>query len=408
MNTGTMIGTGDSRIRGFAGRRSLAVLLGALLCAAAVALPALALQGGNQVVRPALSGFGAERIKTVPIAKRSGGKPRVAMSLSPAKVGDVGAGDAIWAGAEIELSVTCLEAMPQCVGSRYRYSPHIKARLVLASSSKGTGRSTTPITKAAHMRCSQEQPNRNHHCVMTVDGSRQLKEGSISCGRCWVNLVIDAYHHSARGGNVIVVGSDDDHGIEQDKGMINSVVFDPGPIPDGRRVVESRSTTGHVPIGGRGGNGPRKVIFSRRVDELREGEVLVVKAKAIQKIGHLPYHVLMQSQLILSEKRTSTRHRGIPGQSATHEGVITAQNGFNCTQGHSGHSNPCAIRKVGLVKMLRDARTKPKRGEGPFVPLFVNLVVQNREIGDAARLRAGGQTNVSRKGGFIEVRRYGP
>ena len=69
--------------------------------------------------------------------------------------------------------------------------------------------------------------------------------------------------------------------------------------------------------------------------------------------------------------------------------MITAQNGFNCTQGHSGHSNPCVIRKVGVVKMLSDARTKPKRGEGPFVPLFVNLVVQNREIGDAARLRAG-------------------
>jgi hypothetical protein len=403
-----MIGTGDSRIRGFVRRRPLAVLLAALLGTGAVALPALALQGDNQVVRPALSGLGAERIKTVPIAKKSGGKPRVAMSLSPAKVGNVGAGDAIWAGAEIELSVTCLEAMPQCVGSRYRYSPHIKARLVLASSANGTGKNTTPITKAAHMRCSQEQPNRNHHCVMTVDGSRQLKADSLSCGRCWVNLVIDAYHHSARGGNVIVVGSDDDHGIEQDKGMINSVVFDPGPVPDVRRVVESRSTTGHVPIGGRGGNGPRKVIFSRRVDELRAGEVLVVKAKAIQKIGHLPHHVLMQSQLILSQQRTSTKHAGIPGQSASHEGVITAQNGFNCTQGHSGHSNPCVIRKVGVVKMLRDARTKPKRGEGPFVPLFVNLVVQNREIGDAARLLGGRQTNVSRKGGFIEVRRYGP
>ena len=89
------------------------------------------------------------------------------------------------------------------------------------------------------MRCSQEQPNRNHHCVMTVDGTRQLKAGSLPCARCWVNLVVDAYHPSARRGNVIVVGSDDDGGIEQDKGMINSVVFDPGPIPDVPRVGRS-------------------------------------------------------------------------------------------------------------------------------------------------------------------------
>jgi len=383
----------------------------ALLCAVAVGT-AVAAQRGEPNVNPAQTGFGAERVKTVPIAKNSGAKTRSVMSLGPDEVGPIGANDAIWAGGEVEVSVTCLERMPQCVGSSYHYSPHVKARLVLAGNPNATSKkNTAPIGKPVHLRCSQDLPHRNHHCVLSVQGTRRLKAGdNLPCDRCHVNLLVDAYHPAAKSNNVIVVGSDDDRGIEQDKGMLNSVVFDPGPPPDVPPIVSRRSATGKVPVAGTGGNGPKKVIYSRRLNELREGEVLIVTAKATQKISHLPYNVLMQSQLILSEKPGSVSRRGTPGKVATLDGVVTAQNGFNCTQGRSGHSDPCAIRKVGLVKILKDARLHPERGEGPFVPLYVNLVVQNREIlgGRGSRHRPGDAIKVPRKGGFLEVRRYGP
>jgi hypothetical protein len=381
-----------------------------VIAAVAVALPAFALQGGGEI-NVGHSGLGAERIKTVPIAKKSGGKTKVAMSLSPEKVGPVNPGDAIWAGAEIEISVTCLERIPQCVGSLYRYSPQVKAKLVLGPGPDAKSKkNTVPISGIVRKKCSQDLPNRNHHCVLTVEGTRRIAQGDLRCQRCNVNLIVDAYHPAARKGNVLVVGVDDDHGIEQNKGMIQSVVFNPGPPPDVNPSVARRSATGKVPVGSVGGGGPKKVIYSQRVGDLREGEVLIISAKAVQKIGHLPYNVLMQSQMILSEKRGSVKHSGVPGKAASMEGVITAQNGFNCTQGHSGHSDPCVIRKVGVVRMIRDARRRVLAGEGPLVPLFVNLVVQNREIlaGRSSRHRPGDFLRIGRKAGFVEVRRYGP
>jgi hypothetical protein len=386
------------------------MLAGALVATAAVALPAAAERGADQRVSAALTGFNAERVKKVPIVKRSGAKTRVAMSLPPGKVGPVGAGDAVWAGAEIEVSVTCLERSSQCVGSSYRYSPLVKARLVLAGSPKSTSkRNTTPIGRPSQMQCSQELPHRNHHCVLTVKGVRQIKSGgNLPCTRCHVNLLIDARHPNAGGGDVIVVGVDEEHGIAQNKGMLNAVVFDPGPPADVPPVVSKRSAKRRVSVGGLSGNGPKTVIYSRRVNELREGEVLIVTAKAIEKIGHLPYNVLIQSQLVLSEKPGSVSRAGTPGKIASVDGVVTAQNGFNCTQGRSGHSNPCVIRKVGVVKIFKDARLHPDRGEGPFVPLYLNLVVQHREIfaGRPSRHRPGDALKVKRKGGFLEVLRY--
>jgi hypothetical protein len=392
-------------------RRSF-VLVCALLCVGTVALPALARQGGNQTVDVSTSGFGAEKAKTIPIARKSGGKTRVVMSLPPSEVGPIGRNDAVWAGAEVEVSVTCMERLPQCVGSIYHYSPHIKAKLVLAPTADARGESNTvPISRAFHLRCSQELPHRNHHCVLTVQGTRQIKDGeNVPCSPCFVNLVLDAYHSSAHKGDVIVIGSDDDDGISQDKGMVNVAVFDPGPPPKVPRVASERSATGRAPVAGAGGNGEKKVIYSRRLAELKAGEQLIVTAKAVQKIGHLPYNVLMQSQLVLSEKPNSVSHRGIPNKIASLKGAITAQNGFNCTQGKSGHRNPCAIRKVGIVRLSYDSRAEPVRGQGPSVPLYVNLVVQNKEApaGHSSRHRSGDVVRVARKAGFLEVRRYGP
>ena len=384
----------------------------ALACSVAgAALPAVAARGTDQHMETAWSGLGAERVKTIPIAKRKGAKPRVVMSLPPEQVGNVTSNDAVYANAEVEVSVTCLEPMPKCVGKIYHYSPYYRARLVLAPSPKAASPSnTTPISGWKRQRCSQELPHRNHHCVLAVDGTRNIADGDgLSCTRCHVNLVLDAYHKKAKRGNVLVIGSDDDDGIEQDKGTINSAVWDPGPKPDVGAVVSKGVVTRKVPVASQSGSGKvGKVVMSRRLNELQAGEQLIVDTKVKVKTDHLPYGTLLQSQLVLSEKPGSTKRSGNPGKIASSKGMITAQNGFNCTRRRSGHTSPCTIRKVGIVRIFKDSRTKPEQGEGPFVPLYVNLVVQSKAEYGGERHRSGDVAKLKRKGNRMSITRFGP
>jgi hypothetical protein len=407
MENRRMSGTRDSRTRA---HTPIAAALGALLCAAAVALPAEAERGVDQTIQVSYTGLGAERVKTVPIAKNSGAKTRVAMSLPPEKVGIVGQNDSVWAGAEIEVSVTCLEPMPKCVGKVYHYSPHVKARLVLAGSPKASGkRNTTPIGKPKHLRCSQELPNRNHHCVLALNGRRNLAGAeNLPCDRCHVNLLLDAYHPKAKRGQVIVVGTDQDHRISQDKGTLNAAVYDPGPPPAISPVVSRRRSKKKLPVAAQHSSGRKEVVvISRRLNELKAGEQLLIDADVKVKTGHLGYGALLQSQIILSEKAGSIKRKGTPGKIASGKGVVTAQNGFNCTRGKSGHRSPCTVRKFGAVKIFKDARTRPEQGEGAFVPLFANLVMSSKAEFGGHRHRPGDFAKIV-KGSKLSVTRYGP
>lgn len=393
------------------GWRARSVALATVVCAsAAVALPAGAERGPSQTMETAWSGLGAERTKTIPIAKRKGAKPRVVMSLPPEKVGPVTPNDSVYANAEVEVSVTCLEPMPKCVGKIYHYSPYYRAQLVLAPSPNAASPgNTTPISSWKRARCSQELPHRNHHCVLALDGTRSIGDAeNLSCTRCHVNLVVEAYHKKAKRGNVLVVGSDGDDGIEQDKGMINSAVWDPGPKPGIDPVVTRHPSTRKIPVATQSGAGKvGKVVMSRRLNELQAGEQLLVDARIKVKTDHLPYGTLLQSQLVLSEKPGSTKRSGNPGKIASSKGVITAQNGFNCTRGRSGHTSPCTVRKVGVIKIFKDSRTKPELGEGPFVPLYVNLVMQSKAEYGGERHRSGDVAKVARVGS-LAITRFGP
>jgi hypothetical protein len=404
--------SGQAGKRGRAWRRRAALAAGALCLAGAATTAALAEHGVDQSMEVAWSGLGAERVKSIPIAKRKGAKPRVVMSLPPEQVGGVNPGDAVYANAEVEVSVTCLEPMPKCVGKIYHFSPYYRARLVLGGG-PGAARPdvTTPISEWRRQRCSQELPHRNHHCVLALDGTRQIADGdSLPCApRCHVNLVVEAYHEKAKRGNVLVIGSDDDDGIEQDKGTVNSAVWDPGPKPGIDPVVSRRTTTRKIPVASQSGAGKvGKVVMSRRLNNLEAGEQFLVDARVKVKTGHLPYGTLIQSQLILSEKPGSTKRSGNPGKIASSKGMITAQNGFNCTRGRSGHTSPCTVRKLGVVKIFKDSRTRPEQGEGPFVPLYVNLVLQSKAEYGGERHRAGEVAKVKRRGNTLAITRFGP
>lgn len=122
---------------------------------------------------------------------------------------------------------------------------------------------------------------------------------------------------------------------------------------------------------------------------------------------HLGYGTLLQSQLVLSERAGSISRRGTPGKIASSKGIVTAQNGFNCTRGKSGHTSPCTVRKLGGVKIFKDARTRPEQGEGPFVPLFVNLVMSSKAEFGGERHHPSDVAKIAKRGS-LAVTRYGP
>jgi hypothetical protein len=60
----------------------------------------------------------SELVTTLPIATRPWRRPRVAMSLTPADLPTLHAGDLIKASAELMVSTTCVDPGPRCIPSR--------------------------------------------------------------------------------------------------------------------------------------------------------------------------------------------------------------------------------------------------------------------------------------------------
>ncbi|UJA21416.1 hypothetical protein HJD18_15140 [Thermoleophilia bacterium SCSIO 60948] len=376
--------------------------------ASLVLLAAAADAGQQQKLRVSTSGDNSERIKTVAIGKRPGSKSKVAMSISPNKVGPVRPGDAIVASGDIEVSTTCLEPMPQCVGKRYSYSPFVRARLVLgAKPTARSPKSTYPLSRWDKIKCAQDLPNRNHHCVLVIPRAQQAipNDAKLPCTRCNVNLVLDAYSGQAKKGNVLVVGTDEDSGIAQDKGRISAAVFKPGPVAKGKLAKTTRPSTGRLPVSG--SSKKKTVLYSLRLGNLKAGEQFIVDSKATVSLAGKPYNALLQSQLVLSEKPGSVSRSGNPTKVTKTKGQISDINGFNCTRGSSAHRSPCAIRRPGIMSLVYDSKTNPVQGTGADVPLYLNLVASAKgQFGKDPK--PGDALRIGRKSGFIKAYRYGP
>lgn len=389
-------------------RQSLRLPAIVLLLAALGLFASAADAGQQQKLRVSTSGDNSERIKTVAIGRRPGSKSKVAMSISPNKVGSVAPGDAVVTSGDIEVSTTCLEPMAQCVGKRYSYSPFVRARLVLGAkpTARGEG-STYPLSGWRKIKCSQELPNRNHHCVLVIPRAKQAipDDARLPCTRCNVNLVLDAYSGQAKRGNVLVVGSDDDDRISQDKGRISAAVFKPGPVAEGNVAKTTRPRSARLPVSG--SSKKKTVLYSLRLANLKAGEQLIIDSKATVSLGGKRYNALLQSQLVLSEKPGSISRSGNPTKVTKTKGQISDINGFNCTRGRSAHTSPCAIRRPGIMSLVYDSKSNPVQGTGSDVPLYLNLVASAKgQFG--AKPKPGDVLKLNRKGGFIKAYRYGP
>lgn len=311
-----------------------------------------------------------EIAKKVPIKRRAGQKTTSVVSLEAKDLGPIRKGQRVRGIGEVEVSVTCTEPMPQCVGSIYKYSPHVKAQLVIAKSPRST--KGEKLGKAVKKTCSQSYPNRNHHCVLLLDRTKRAKR---SCSHCSLNIVLTAWHKKARGKDTLVIGADSDHGIDQGKASISAAVFQRDPKPTTRTYRSKKVLTKKVPVVDSSSDTEDAVLASVRLDGLKKGDALLVSARAKVGIGGLGYNVLTQSEVIVSQKGPkSTSNKGLPVAVVSDNGRIATQTGYNCTQGSSDYRDPCPIDKAGAAYMEYSAIQKPFTDKGASKPLWINLV----------------------------------
>ena len=347
--------------------------------------PLMCLVPGEGPVRMSRSDHPSELVRSIAIKRKP--RSRAVMEIGPKRLGDINRGDEIEASAEVEVSVTCLEKMAQCVGTRYGYSPRVRGRLVLRS--EHGDRFQTPVSPGRSLTCSQNLPNRNHHCVLVFPPSSA--KVTRDCGACHLTLMLSAAHTHAKPGNRLVIGADADHGIEQDRGHVNALVTAPGA--EEPRVAGNGSPARQaIPVGRRTSGGQKLVVYSQRLNDLEAYEQVFVDARAVVSTSRLPYGTFLGAELVLSDSPDAVA----PSSAATESGVVTEKNGFNCTRGSSAHDNPCLIRKVGFFRVKRSTSE----------PLYVNLVIQ-AAARFGGRWRSDDRAQVLGRGG-VQTRRWSP
>jgi hypothetical protein len=100
---------------------------------------------------------------------------------------------------------------------------------------------------------------------------------------------------------------------------------------------------------------------------LKKDTQLAVLARMRTDVSSLPYSARVTTHLILGRTRHSTETSRWVAHLASPHGEIAEANGSNCTRAQTS----CPYTKVGVLRMLRDARNRA----GHPIPLFVNLYV---------------------------------
>ena len=339
-----------------------------------------------------------ERLKKLPIARRDGGKSRTVLSL---RLPRIDRGDRIRLNGEVTLSTTSCDdpAGPDCIGRGYRFDPHLHARVVLASQRGESGRGTLPVSRRTGVTCERTAPNVNHHCPLVITRGSLLvrRPGELPCRprACRLNMVVDAHNRRARGGEVVVVGTAKPNGIGGGDGArLNAAIAREGARV--RSVVRStgRRRTRKLPASFEGG---RRVVYSQRMERLRAGDVLLVRARQRTAIERHRYYV--GSRVVVATRPRARRPGRLTRRIVAPNGAATGSNGFNCTLGPSGFRTPCLRKKAGLAFIERT----PRRGRGKIRPLYVNLVSRSfPKVGNVpgsyppARVLSGGRLAVTR------------
>jgi len=353
----------------------LPLLFGLLAAAAGLALLPLSAAAKDAEVRVFSSGNKSELIKKLPITSKPGAKPRTVMRIDAGRMPGLRAGDTLRAGAELQMTNACTHDAPHCVGPNYRFSPKVKAQIVLDG--PGVHRRLSAGTET----CGQSEPHREHHCVLVIEPVSRSVE---PCDDCTLSLIASASDPHASGSERILIGGNKPDGsIPQDRGRISATLLRRG-APQPRVGSTGRLQMKSSPI-----DKERHVVMSKKLRGLRAGEQFEVSAQLRTTISHLPYTVRTTSQLVLARSPRAVEPDKRTSRISLLGGEIDESNGFNCVL----PAGSCTLRKLGVMRVNRSVKR-----------LYVNLVLlsgpkrTSAHKGDASELGPGKLT----------VRRWAP
>jgi len=258
---------------------------------------------------------------------------------------------------------------------------------------------TLQIGRAERITCSQRQPHRNRHCLLSLPRREITLPAKLPCAQsCWVSLVGEAVNRKAKPGHKVVVGSHERSGkIHQSRSDLVVARTRPGDAPPAKPLVSTKPRRKQLPLVDEGQGVRDRVVYSVPVKAPRAGEQIFAEAALRIRIGHLKHKVAVRNQIVLAEKPTATQ----PGRAARRitadkkRGKISLRNGWTCTKGPSAHKSPCLVHKPGAIRI---ASSSPRT-------FYVNLVVGTEaRLLDGQRFRKGKKARVGR--GSLRVWRY--
>ena len=386
----------------FAARgRSIAAFLTAGAALAAVLIGYASAEtkaaGGGDKFIIATSGDNSETRKTVPITRQPS-KGRVVMSMNPSRLPDLEAGDRLVVTSETQVTLDCVTRQPRCTSSPYEYDVALRAHLVLASGAEATGGGNS-VRLSADKRhtCLGRYPHREHHCVITFAkaGTRIGSDGTpCPPADCRINVVLSASNPNAGPGDVLVIGGTPPSGeITQDRGRVNAIVLRPGDQPLPRPETTQNRRRAGIPF-----DEQFRVVFSKRLGGLDAKDGLAAEAESFMEVRHLPHDARASAQLVLADSPGAIRPSAFVRRVVEGGGQMSEANGFNCGKPRS----PCRTHKVGVARLVEDARN----GQGRPVPLFVNLIMASEAKHDVG-FDPNDHAKILPRGG-IKVLRFKP
>lgn len=359
------------------------IVTGAVLVALAVAGGAAAGVVPDYAVPTAKltsTGNDSEALRAIPISKKPAMRERVAMSIPPRRLDPIALGDRMRVSAEVQFSTTCVAKSPRCVGAPYNFNPRVSARIVLASGPR-VGDPSFALSTTVKRMCKQTRPNRNHHCTLAVPNTEVpiTQQTQLPCPAegCYVNLVVGANHKKAKPANRVVLGADrPDGSVAQDKGRLN-VVQASSDVPAPTASSSAALVNSSLPLT-EGKVTKRRVVYSVPIEAPKKGEVLAFDSSYVADLSGLRHNTFVATRVILGETPTSTDPTGLARGGVLYRGDATEANGFNCTLGRSGYTNPCTTTKAGATRITKDVVD----AAGQPGTLYVNVVASAKPLLD--------------------------
>lgn len=351
---------------------------------------AAALAGDARVAVHGGSTDRAELIEELPIGRtEDGAVRRVVLRLSPGQLPGLARGDRLITPAEVQVTTRCDigQIAPGC-----GYNPSVRAQLILTGdpgdTSPAGGRSKALATAQTQVCTSAE-----HHCRFVFrpsDASAEL-DGSfdlpcLEAGSCHVNLVMWAWHPSARAGGAdeVLVGSNDgdylvNGRIDQDQARL-MVIRERGLTAEDRAMRET-SDDGAMTINTRA---EPALVYAHALKggrDLAAGEQYVIEAKLVTAVDA---RARFSTEIFLTKDRDA---RDGDGLEKTAPSAIGEHNGINCTPGTS----PCTTHRVAVFRVTEDIAG----------PVYVNVIGKSAVPGGGVA-----HVTVRRGDGWVRSVRY--